>query len=64
MAFGLSIYEQARVFDALQDTLGFDELSPAERHQFVLNFNFSDEQEPLTWIARQADTDAGTALAL
>ena len=64
MAFELSIHEQARVFDALQGTLGFDELSPAERHQFVLNFNFSDEQEPLTWIARQPDTDAGTALAL
>ncbi|MFD3937390.1 DUF4274 domain-containing protein [Streptomyces sp. NPDC058611] len=64
MVFGLSIYEQARVFDALQGTLGFDDLTPAERHQFVLNFNFSDEQESLTWIARQADTDAGTTLAL
>ncbi|WP_051969789.1 DUF4274 domain-containing protein [Kitasatospora azatica] len=64
MAFQLSLYEQARVFDALQDTLSYDQLSPAERHQFVLNFTFGDEQDPLVWTARQADTDAGTALAL
>lgn len=52
------------VNDAIEGTKSYKKLTSEEWHQFVLNYNYDNGNEPFEWLIKQKICDKGTALCL
>lgn len=52
------------VNDAIEGKKSYKKLTSEEWHQFVLNYNYDNGNEPFEWLVKQKICDKGTALCL
>lgn len=64
MAITFTKRNKNNVNDAIEGKKSYKKLTAEEWHQFVLNYNYDDGNEPFEWLIQQKICDKGTALCL